>query len=163
MVDPREADIVNCFESLVLPKIPKKWQQRLEEQRSVNSEFVKDTVGKRFRQLVTTFEDSTLEESTELQEAVKQSSLIVGLHADGATEAIVDAALKYQKPFVVVPCCVFPNFFRDRRVKDTATNSMIPVRSHDQFCVYLLGKDPRFRLEILPFEGRNVALWWDGK
>ena len=42
MVDPRPADIVHCFEALVLPKIPKKWQQRLEEQRSENLDFVKE-------------------------------------------------------------------------------------------------------------------------
>ena len=163
MVDPRPADIVNCFESLVLPKIPKKWQQRLEAQRSENPDFVKNTIGKRFRQRVTTFDDSTLEESKELQNDVEQTSLLVGLHADGATEAIVDAALKYQKPFVVVPCCVFPTFFVHRQVMDPTTNTMRAVRSHDQFCMYLLAKDPRFRLEILPFEGRNVAIWWDGK
>jgi len=163
MVDPRPADIVNCFETLVLPKIPKKWQQRLEDQRSTNPGFVKETVGERFRQLVTTFDDYTVSQSTELQEAVEQASLILGLHADGATEAIVDAALKYQKPFVVVPCCVFPNFFVHRQVLDEATNTMVPVRSHDQFCRYLLAKDPRFRIETLPFEGRNVAIWWDGK
>jgi Methyltransferase domain len=163
MVDPRPADIVNCFESLVLPKIPKKWQQRLEAQRLENSDFVKHTVGKRFRQRVTTFDDSTLAESTELQNDVEQALLLIGLHADGATEAIVDAALKYQKPFVVVPCCVFPTLFIHRQVMDPATNTMRQVRSHDQFCMYLLAKDPRFQFEILPFEGRNAAIWWDGK
>lgn len=163
MVDPRHADIVNCFETLVLPKIPNKWQRRLEEQRSSNPQFVEETVKSRFRQLVTTFDDHTLAQSTELQEVVQKASLIVGLHADGATEAIVNAALQYQKPFVVVPCCVFPNLFLERRVLDEETNKMIPVRSHEQFCQFLLAKDPRFQLETLPFEGRNVAIWWDGK
>jgi hypothetical protein len=42
------------------------------------------------------------------------------------------------------------------------TEKRIPVRTHDQFCKYLLAKDDRFVKEILPFDGRNVAIWWDG-
>jgi hypothetical protein len=118
-------------------------------------------------QLEPCFQDERLDAS------VRNSSLIIGLHADGATEAIVDAALLYQKPFVVVPCCVFPNLFSERYInvpkEENANESndnnskRIPVRSHDQFCTYLLAKDSRFVMEILPFEGRNVAIWWDGK
>lgn len=163
MVDPRTADVVHCFETLVLPKIPNKWQVRLEEQRAQNPTFVTETLQSRFQQLVTTFDDHRLTESEELDAMVQESSLILGLHADGATEAIVTAALKYDKPFVVVPCCVFPNLFRDRRVWDEETKQMVAVRSHEQFCRYLLSKDSRFRLDTLPFEGRNVAIWWDGK
>jgi hypothetical protein len=123
-----------------------------------------------------------------VEDAVRNASLIIGLHADGATEAIVDAALRYNKPFVVVPCCVFPNFFRDRfiYVDDDEDNTgaednlrrsnsnnngsgyekkkkRVAVRTHEQFCQYLLDKDDRFKKEILPFEGRNVAIWWDRK
>jgi hypothetical protein len=187
MVDPRPADVVDCFESTVLPKIPNKWQRRLEDQRETNPDFVRDIVESRFRQLVTTFDhhkimtdfDEETERSsspntsgsrpdlTELQVAVQDATLIVGLHADGATEAIVDAALKYRKPFVVVPCCVFPNFFPMRRLledrKDGNPPQMIPVRTHEQFCTFLLRKDPRFVMEELPFEGRNIAIWWNGK
>jgi hypothetical protein len=123
MVDPRPADIVDCFERIVLPKIPKKWQQRLNNQREANSDFVRDTIESRFRQLETTFdldkimidwnEDTgwssspntpgSQQDLKELQDAIQDATIILGLHADGATEAIVDAALKYRKPFVVVP------------------------------------------------------------
>jgi hypothetical protein len=161
MVDPRPANIVDCFESLVLPKIPNKWQKSLEQQRSNNPNFVKEVIDARFGQLVTTFDDASVASSMELQEAIKNASLILGLHADGATEAIVDAALKYQKPFVVVPCCVFPNFFQSRTIVED--DKEVPVRSHHQFCKYLVGKDPRFGMEELAFAGRNVAIWWDGK
>eukprot|EP00536_Pseudo-nitzschia_multiseries_P008175 jgi/Psemu1/197382/e_gw1.203.60.1 len=194
MVDPRPADIVECYERIVLPKIPNKWQRRLEKQREANPNFVKDLIKARFQQLVTTFdEDKVITDSacnniettqslpsplnkvesnskslTELQSAVQNSTLIVGLHADGATEAIVDAALKYNKPFVVVPCCVFPNFFPNRRILvddpgDGNPPKIVSVRTHEQFCTYLLRKDPRFVMEELPFEGRNIAIWWDGK
>jgi hypothetical protein len=161
MVDPRPADIANCYETLVLPKIPNKWQHRIEAKRVENPNFVQETVDSRFRQLVTMFDDYSIATSKELQEAIKGASVILGLHADGATEAIVNAALEYQKPFVVVPCCVFPNLFTERRVEEDG--KLVPVRSQDQFCKYLAEKDPRFQMEILPFKGRNLAIWWDGK
>ena len=187
MVDPRPANIVDCFERIVLPKIPNKWQRRLEGQRENNPDFVRNVVESRFKQIVTTFDDHKImcdlnqdidwssmpsrfgsqAEIEDLQAAVQNATLIVGLHADGATEAIVDAALKFHKPFVVVPCCVFPNFFPMRRLvvdqKDGSPPQSIPVRSHEQFCKFLLQKDPRFVMEELPFEGRNIAIWWDGK
>ena len=40
-------------------------------------------------------------------------SMLVGMHVDGAAEALVDFALAFNKPFAVVPCCTcskdFPN------------------------------------------------------
>jgi len=101
----------------------------------------------------------------EIVEAVKQATLVIGMHADGATESIVDIALYFRKPFVVVPCCVFPNFFKHRFVPkntDNTISEMIPVRTHDDFCRYLALKDSHLVVETLPFEGRNVAIWWNG-
>mmetsp|Transcript_1739 Transcript_1739/g.3692 ORF Transcript_1739/g.3692 Transcript_1739/m.3692 type:complete len:113 (-) Transcript_1739:250-588(-) len=107
---------------------------------------------------------------------------MVGMHADSATEAIVDAALYFAKPFVVVPCCVFPNLFPHRTVVkamehddddnnptqsteflSTMTFASVPVRSYEDFCQYLLEKDPRLQCTELPFPGRNLAIWWNGK
>jgi hypothetical protein len=162
MVDPRPANVVECFERLVLPKLPNKWQLKLEQQRQDDNEFVRKIVGVRFRQLVTTFDVASLSFCSELQSAVENASLLLGLHADGATEAIVEAAIRNNKPFVVVPCCVFPNFFPNRFIHEEG-QGVVPVRSHEQFCKYLLEKDPRFVLEELPFAGKNIAIWWDGK
>ena len=39
--------------------------------------------------------------------------------------------------------------------------TMVPVRSHGQFCRYLASRDSNFVVETLPFEGRNTAIWWD--
>ena len=160
MVDPRESNVAACFESTVLPKLPKKWQERLKGQQQENPNFIHKVADSRFRQIVNTFEDHTLATSQELQEAVRNASLLIGMHADGATEAIVDAALQFEKPFVVVPCCVFPRLFSERTLYQDG--KMVPVRTHEQFCRYLLEKDSRFVMEVLPFEGRNVAIWWDG-
>ena len=41
-------------------------------------------------------------------------AVVVGMHPDEATDAIVDCALRSGKPFAVVPCCVFPRLFSHR-------------------------------------------------
>ena len=185
MIDPRQADVASVYLNSVVPKLPKKWQHSLEERLKHTPTFVEDELDKRFTQLVTHFsiasdsiccddggdvvnDDRMLFEDEALEEAVRNASLIIGLHADGATEAIVDAALRYDKPFVIVPCCVFPNLFRHRfiYVNDDASDGdekkKVAVRTHEQFCQYLLDKDERFQQEILPFEGRNVAIYFQG-
>lgn len=172
MVDPRPADIESVYMKSVAPKLPKIWQQSIRERLNKSPSFVKDELERRFSQLVMPFSTPCLHDER-LDATVRDASLIIGLHADGATEAIVDAALLYHKPFVVVPCCVFPNLFCERYIsvptEDSITESTnanlrhVPVRTHDQFCKYLLAKDSRFEMEILPFEGRNIAIWWDGK
>jgi len=203
MIDPRPANIASVYMNSVVPKLPKKWQTSIKEGMKQSPTLVTDRLEKRFSQLVMPFTSpscpffgiptdevvSQYKDET-LHEAVRNASLIVGLHADGATEAIVDAALSYCKPFVVVPCCVFPNLFNQRYITVPVDNApreevgsdrenngsmqpssacgdgsviKVPVRTHDQFCKYLLAKDPRFVMEVLPFEGRNLAVWWDGK
>ncbi|KAK3251716.1 hypothetical protein CYMTET_38949 [Cymbomonas tetramitiformis] len=85
---------------------------------------------------------------------VHTASAIVGLHPDGATDALVDAAIAANKPFAVVPCCVFPNTFTARR-----TCSGGRVRSHEELCAYLCGKAPDIHVAALPFEGRNQVVF----
>jgi hypothetical protein len=161
MVDPREADVVKCFDQIILPKLPNKWQKRLMMQKEKNPNFTEHLIQERFRQLVMNFSEEDVESSPDLRAAVEGATLLVGMHADGATEAIVNVALKYGKPFVVVPCCVFPNLFTKRELIEV-DGSRVPVRTHDQFCRYLAQKDSRFVMEVLPFEGRNIGIWWAG-
>ena len=67
------------------------------------------------------------------------------MHADGATEGIVDFALRHRKPFAVVPCCIYPP---------------TPPMSHAEFIRYLVAKAPdRIRTCTLPFEGKNVCVY----
>ena len=186
MVDPRAANLSECFHKLIFRSLPKKWQQKI----SQNPTAIENALQRRFKQYVMYFPSDSerqmclneLESNQELLDAVIGCSLMIGMHSDGATEAIVDIAMKYRKPFMVVPCCVFPNFFKHRFIPRSATkedendnldsfvrnvqssrDDMIPVRSHEQFCKYLLLKDSHFTEEILPFEGRNVAICWDGE
>ena len=88
---------------------------------------------------------------------VEGASVVAGLHPDGATEPLVDWAIAAGKPFAVVPCCVFWRF------SDVLTE--LGVRSYDQFLDYLAEKLPegQIRRETLPFDGRNVVLWWPGR
>ena len=180
MVDPRPANPLDCFHKLILRSLPNKWQTKI----SQNPTAIEDAFRRRFEQHVMYFPADaqsqmcieTLEANDVLLQTVMGCSLMIGMHSDGATEAIVDIAMKYRKAFMVVPCCVFPNFFKHRflprRGVDTDTeengkecreDDLIPVRSHEQFCKYLLLKDSHFTEEILPFEGRNVAICWDGQ
>ena len=69
----------------------------------------------------------------------------------------MDLALKHNKPFAVVPCCVF--WKRDPHRK---TPSGKQVRKWEQFCEYLIAKDKRIQVDSLPFPGRNVVLYSTG-
>ncbi|TMW66217.1 hypothetical protein Poli38472_003982 [Pythium oligandrum] len=81
-------------------------------------------------------------------------SLLVGMHPDEATEIIVDIALKYKKPFAIVPCCVMSRLFPDRRCRDGT-----PVATYDTLVQYLREKDPRIQSGFLSFTGRNQVLY----
>jgi hypothetical protein len=160
--DPRRADISQCFEQVVLKSLPKKWQQRYLQQATANPKFLQDLVDRYvLDQLVMNFDEQSIRQCTRLEETIKNASLLIGFHADGATEDIVNVALRYNKPFVVVPCCVFPNLFCNRVLLCDGEKG-VPVRSYEQFCTYLHQKDSRFIMETLPFQGRNVAIWWGG-
>jgi hypothetical protein len=93
--------------------------------------------------------------AAEVWHTLARSSAVVGMHPDGATEAIIDFALATGKPFAVVPCCVYSASFptrRDRRGRR--------VTSYRHFVDYLLEKAPgRIGLATLPFEGKNLVVY----
>jgi hypothetical protein len=164
LVDPRPTNIVSTFQTHVLPRLPKRHQERFRHRWETNPQSIHDLVKERFQSLQIMFEEQAVgPHHPILYHAVRTCQLMVGLHADGATESIVNVATLYSKPFVVIPCCVFPNFNPHRVLIDSRQgHGIIPVRTHAQFCEYLVAKDTRFRREVLPFEGRNVAIVWDG-
>lgn len=92
----------------------------------------------------------------EASSLVANASLLIGLHSDEATEAIVDAALHHGVHFAVVPCCAFPSRFPHRTLENGD-----PVASTAQFLRYLKAKAPEglIRQAWLPFEGRNAVLY----
>jgi hypothetical protein len=165
LIDPRNEDLVQCFDKVIYKSLPKKWQQRITAHRLVHENFIADQLQQRTLQIQESFSIDRVETCPQLGWAVEHAVLLIGLHADGATEDIVDVALKYRKPFVVVPCCVFPNFTAPRWLQTVGPSGIqkVPVRNHAQFCDYLLQKDSHFQKTTLGFEGRNIAVWWDGK
>ncbi|RHY24700.1 hypothetical protein DYB32_008727 [Aphanomyces invadans] len=80
-------------------------------------------------------------------------SIVVGMHPDEATEAIVDAALAFSKPFAIVPCCVMSRLFPNRYWNDDK------VATYEVFVEYLKAKHPGIRSAFLPFGGRNQVLY----
>lgn len=74
------------------------------------------------------------------------------------TEAVVDVALRAGVPFAVVPCCVFPKLFPDRRIEDGR-----PVITYDDFIEYLQHKGRAHGKVVekatLKFAGSNTVLF----
>ena len=87
------------------------------------------------------------------QERMRNSSCVVAMHPDEATEPAVDFAIAHDKAWAVVPCCVFPNRF-PRRTADGK-----PVLLYDDFVRYLLEKHPRARAQTLGFQGQNIVVY----
>lgn len=85
---------------------------------------------------------------------LRKCSLLVGMHPDEATEAIVDVALALRLPFAVVPCCVMSRTFPDRLGRDGER-----VGTYEALVRYLMDKNPRIQSAFLPFAGRNQVLY----
>ena len=87
---------------------------------------------------------------------LSSSTLLLGFHPDEPTADIVDMALQYSMPFVVVPCCVFPSKFSSRVLKNG-----LAVRSFDDFILYLKEKDDRIRECVIEelLKPNNIALY----
>jgi hypothetical protein len=85
---------------------------------------------------------------------------VVGLHSDHATEWIVDFALKFRIPFAVVPCCVCPTLFPERRNFDTGGE----VRTHEEFVEYLVRKGAPGEIGVgrLGFDGKDTVVYSTG-
>lgn len=90
------------------------------------------------------------------EDLVKSSCLLAGLHADEATEIIVDVALETGKPFAIVPCCVFPRLFPNRFLPNGNQ-----VRSLESFLEYLQNKDAAIKRAVVPnlLPPTNIALY----
>lgn len=122
----------------------KSWQRRALRKRGREEAFEHFPVS---------FEEKTFRSGSN-QEVLRSASVVVGLHPDEATEAIVDVALAEKRRFAVVPCCVFAERFNHRELSPG-----VPVRTLNQFRAYLRAKDPRIQEDMLDFEGRNKVLY----
>ena len=72
--------------------------------------------------------------------------------SDQATEACIDLALLLGLPFAVVPCCVFPSEFPERKLLDGER-----VRTYNELVNYLCNKHNNIRMTKLPFIETDTA------
>jgi hypothetical protein len=91
------------------------------------------------------------------QQLYSDCSLIVGLHPDQATEPILQLSVQQQLPFAVMPCCVFPRLFPQRRLQQAGGES-VPVVSYEQFVGYLV-QHGGAQQTVLDFEGANIVVY----
>jgi hypothetical protein len=91
-------------------------------------------------------------------ETIVSAKLIVGFHPDQATDASINLAMELGIPFCVVPCCVFPADFPDRKLDDGSR-----VRCYTQLIEYLKAKSPSIQTAALNFHftetAKNLALY----
>lgn len=88
-------------------------------------------------------------------DAVHGCSCVVALHPDQAAEGAIRLALKLDKPFAVVPCCVYAAEFPKRKLQRSGQ----PVRSYEELLEYLQDLDPRIQRAELDFEGKSTLLF----
>ena len=84
-------------------------------------------------------------------------ALVVAMHADQGTEPALLFALKRNIDCCIVPCCVFPDSFPERKFRGGG------VRVYKTFFKYLMEKCREQKREPLvdhlPFKGRNTILY----
>ncbi|CEG37188.1 Zinc finger, CCCH-type [Plasmopara halstedii] len=105
-------------------------------------------------QVAAFFNENSFLENMENLQLIEQASLLLGMHPDQATDSILDVAIKFNKPFAVVPCCVFGQNFPDRRLVDGSK-----VLSYEHLVEYLTAKHPDIEKAFLPFDGKNLVLY----
>ena len=140
VVDPRTDDVEGTLIKKVKPRLPSKWRTLLENAGDRSE---------RIRSLVTVLR----EEFPPID--VPDGGLFLGMHADGATEAIVDIALQQKLSFAVVPCCVFGRKNQNLFVPGRRNRAM----TYDEFLDHLQTKSGIIKRSDLAFDGRNVVLY----
>ncbi len=89
---------------------------------------------------------------------MKECTAIIGMHPDQATDAIVDVAIQVEKPYAIVPCCVFAKKFPHRKLPGSERS----VKSYEDLLHYLQAKgEGNSKTCTLDFEGRNFMIFAD--
>ena len=84
------------------------------------------------------------------EELIKGCSLINGIHPGEATIDTVDAVLNKKINFIVVPCCIFHNKFKERKSKNRKN-----VVEYPELIQFILKKDDKLKTDFLNIKGRN--------
>lgn len=115
-----------------------------------------DLRGSLSQQIQAEFNESSWSDET-LAKQLQSCSFVLGLHPDQATDSIVDFAMQFNKPFAVVPCCVFPRQFQHRRLF-VAGAAVQPVLTHAELVEHLLQKSAGFKT-YLRYSGMNQVVY----
>ncbi|KAG6947586.1 hypothetical protein JG688_00015477 [Phytophthora aleatoria] len=137
-----------------LSKQQHKYLKKQKKERKQSCEAEASFSEKLVPQVTALFNMDSFLENTENVQLVEQASLLLGMHPDEATDSIFDVAIKFNKPFAVVPCCVFGQKFPGRRLLDGSK-----VLSYENMVEYLTAKHPEIEKAFLPFDGKNLVLF----
>lgn len=89
---------------------------------------------------------------------ILKAKLVVGFHPDQATDYIIALAEELSVPYCLVPCCVFPSEFPNRRLSDGSH-----VRCYSELLTYLSENAKNLRRAELCFHftetAKNIALY----
>lgn len=97
--------------------------------------------------------DGQIKTAQEALETILSAKLVVGFHPDQATDPCIELAKELKIPYCVVPCCVFPSEFPDRRLADGSR-----VRCYSELIQYLQERHaPSIRTERLHFHFTETA------
>ena len=88
------------------------------------------------------------------EELIKGCSLINGIHPGEATIDTVDAVLNKKINFIVVPCCIFHNKFKERKSKNRKN-----VVEYPELIQFILKKDDKLKTDFLNIKGRNKVIY----
>lgn len=102
-------------------------------------------------------ENPTIQHASEALHILLSTQLVLGFHPDQATDSAIDLAIVLGVPYCIVPCCVFPQEFPERKLVNGGR-----VRSYSELIQYL--KDHyNPRIGKLPFHfaetARNIVLY----
>jgi hypothetical protein len=147
-------------------KNPKKKEERRARSRKMRQYYSElETSGKRATYDVPSSEEYKKQTERSQQQDIswkevdfifRNCSAIVGLHPDQATEAIVDFALFHNKPFAVIPCCVYAKEFPKRKLADGTL-----VSTYELLIKYLLCKHKEIKtFKLDEMNGPNLILYY---
>ena len=85
------------------------------------------------------------------EDMVKDFDLIIGLHAHGSNMQIIDACAKYEKDFLLLPCCVI----------DEPIVKMPGIDWMGSLVEYAESKGFKVKRDTLFFKGQNVLVYTD--
>ena len=92
--------------------------------------------------------------SESIAHAVQNCGVVLAMHPDQVTGDVLEHALALNKPFAIVPCCVFSRLNPHRMTPQGNT-----VATYDEFCDWIQCQGDNILREKLPFHGRNIVLY----